>query len=119
LAPRDYIDALRRRSPEGGGDGACLTRSGRTMDLELYKFDSCPYCQRVYRAVRQLGVPLRYRDIEEDDAAARKLVEVGGIDQVPCLFVDGKPLYESADIVAFLELHFGVPRAESGLRDGR
>jgi glutathione S-transferase len=60
----------------------------------------------VFRVVERLGVPVRYRDIEEDDAAAKRLVEVGGLDQVPCLFVDGVPLYESRDIAAFLERHF-------------
>jgi glutathione S-transferase len=57
--------------------------------------------------VERLGVPVRYRDIYEDEDAARKLVEIGGRDQVPCLFVDGVPLYESADIIAFLERCFG------------
>ena len=38
--------------------------------------------------------------------AAKKLVEVGGDDQVPCLFIDGKPLYESDDINAWLEENF-------------
>jgi glutaredoxin len=109
LSPRDFIDAVRRRPSGAGGDGTCRTRAGESLDLELYKFDSCPYCQYVFRAVRRLGVPLRYRDIVREDAAARALVEVGGIDQVPCLFIDGKPLYESADIVAFLERNFGAP----------
>jgi glutaredoxin len=30
------------------------------------------------------------------------LVTVGGMDQYPCLFIDGKPLYESDDIIAWL-----------------
>ena len=51
-------------------------------------------------------MPVRLRDIMEDSEAAKKLVEVGGDDQVPCLFVDGKPMYESADIVDFLEKNF-------------
>lgn len=106
MSALDYIDALRQRPPEGGGDGRCRTKTGESLDLELYKFDSCPYCQHVFRAVRRLAVPVRYRDIWEDEAAARRLVEVGGLDQVPCLLVDGRPLYESADIVAFLERHF-------------
>ena len=77
------------------------------MSLDLYKFDSCPYCQRVFRVVERLKVPVRYVDILEDEAAAQRLVDVGGEDQVPCLFVDGKPLYESDDIIAFLEANFG------------
>jgi glutathione S-transferase len=52
-------------------------------------------------------VPVRYRDITKDPEAARKLVEVGGLDQVPCLFVDGVPLYESDDIIDYLERCFG------------
>jgi glutathione S-transferase len=59
--------------------------------------------------VERLRVPVRYRDIEEDEAAARRLVEIGGLDQVPCLFVDGRPLYESADIVDWLERTFAPP----------
>jgi glutaredoxin len=83
------------------------TREGATLDLELYKFDSCPYCVKVMRVVDALKVPVTMRDIMEDASAARKLVEVGGDDQVPCLFIDGKPLYESDDIVDFLNEKFG------------
>ncbi len=106
----DLWDGLRRRKPVGGGDGGCRTRSGELVDLELYKFDSCPYCQAAMRAIERLHLPVRHRDILADDEAARRLVEVGGRDQVPCLFVDGRPLYESADIVRYLEERFGSPR---------
>lgn len=82
------------------------TKSGTTLDLELYKFDSCPYCVKVMRVVDKLKVPVTMRDIMQDPSAARKLVQVGGDDQVPCLFIDGKPMYESDDINAFLEENF-------------
>jgi glutathione S-transferase len=59
--------------------------------------------------VERLGVPVRYCDIFEDDEAATRLVEVGGQDQVPCLFIDGRPLYESEEIALFLERTFGPP----------
>lgn len=29
--------------------------------------------------------------------------DMGGKRQVPCLFIDGKPLYESSDIIAWFE----------------
>ncbi|MDU3117838.1 MAG: glutathione S-transferase N-terminal domain-containing protein, partial [Finegoldia magna] len=32
--------------------------------------------------------------------------EKGGQDQVPCLFIDGKPMYESMDIIKFLDEKF-------------
>jgi glutaredoxin len=111
MSIKDIWNAARRAKPpgEGGGgapDGKAKTRSGQELDLELYKFDSCPYCQKVFRVIDRLKVPVRYRDTMEDGAAAKKLVEVGGDDQVPCLFIDGKPLYESDDIIAFLEKNF-------------
>ena len=39
----------------------------------------------------------------EDDR--RYLIENGGKEQVPCLFIDGKPLYESLDIIDWLKAH--------------
>ena len=46
-----------------------------------------------------------YRDIIESEEAAKQLVTVGGKRQVPCLFIDGDPLYESQDIIDWLEAH--------------
>jgi len=60
----------------------------------------------VFRAIARLKVPVRLRDIRKDPEAARKLVAEGGEDQVPCLLIDGRPLYESADIIRYLEENF-------------
>lgn len=84
------------------------TNAGTEVELELYKFDSCPYCQKVMHVVKGLKVPVTMRDILEDGAAAKRLVEVGGDDQVPCLFVDGEPMYESDDINTWLHANFGA-----------
>ena len=51
-------------------------------------------------AVHAIEIPLS--DITSNPEAAEKLIEVGGKRQVPCLFIDGKPLYESDDIIAWL-----------------
>ena len=76
--------------------------------LELYYFPTCPYCQKVLRAADQLGIADRIalKNIHADAEANRTLLEVGGIGQVPCLFIDGKPLYESDDIVAWLRANY-------------
>ena len=34
------------------------------------------------------------------------LIRIGGKKQVPCLVINGKPLYESDDIVAYLRENF-------------
>ena len=73
--------------------------------LALFKKDSCPYCQKVFRAIDRLGLggAIEMRDIVEDPAMRDELVRVGGKAQVPCLLIDGAPMYESDDIVAYLE----------------
>lgn len=76
------------------------------MKLELYKKDTCPYCRRVMSYIEQSGrTDVEYKDIIESDENRRRLVEVGGKQQVPCLFIDGDPLYESMDIINWLEGH--------------
>lgn len=75
-------------------------------NLVLYKMDTCPYCQKVMRYVAsEFPHPdaIAYRDITTDAGARDELVRVGGKAQVPCLFVDGSPMYESDDIVAYLK----------------
>ncbi|MEW6742266.1 MAG: glutathione S-transferase N-terminal domain-containing protein [Planctomycetota bacterium] len=79
------------------------TRTGGAVELVLYKMDGCPYCARVVSFLREKRIPVTYRDIEGDPGAAADLVKLGGIDQVPCLSIDGKALYESLDIIAYLE----------------
>lgn len=76
------------------------------MKLELYKRDSCPYCMKVMRFIKVTGRhDVEYRDIEASDDDRRRLVEAGGKQQVPCLFIDGEPLYESDDVIAWLRAH--------------
>ncbi|MBO4496449.1 MAG: glutathione S-transferase N-terminal domain-containing protein [Clostridiales bacterium] len=43
--------------------------------------------------------------MRENNEYYQVLLRVGGIDQVPCLFIDGKALYESDDIVQWLREH--------------
>lgn len=72
------------------------------MTYELYYKPTCPYCQKVLRCMEENSVELPLVNILEGDNAER-LIEIGGKRQVPCLVIDGKPLYESGDIVAYIE----------------
>jgi len=80
---------------------------GRVVELELFKFDWCPYCVIVQRKLEQLGIAdqVRYRDTIAEPGANAELVARGGKRQVPCLFIDGAPMYESLDINAWLDRH--------------
>lgn len=75
------------------------------MKLDLYMKPTCPFCHRVMDVVEGLDAPVEVHDISADAAARETLVRVGGKQQVPCLFIDGEPLYESADIIAWLREH--------------
>jgi glutaredoxin 2 len=78
-----------------------------TQRLELYYYPECPFCQRVLRAIERGGWKgIELKNIHEDAEADATLVRVGGKHQVPCLFVDGAPMYESLDIIAWLERAF-------------
>ncbi|MEJ8752857.1 glutaredoxin [Lagierella sp. ICN-221743] len=75
------------------------------MKLELFYKDSCPFCQKVFRFIdkHELKDKIELLDIVKDEDAKKRLVDEGGMNQVPCLFIDGKPMYESSDIIAFLK----------------
>ena len=59
------------------------------------------------------NIELLLHDIEADEAARNRLIEVGGKRQVPCLFVDGAAMYESNDIIAYLSKTFDVDHVDS------
>ena len=73
-----------------------------THELELFMKPTCPYCIKVMNFMDENNVAIQLRDIVADEGAAETLVAVGGKRQVPCLFIDGKPLYESGDIIEWL-----------------
>ena len=80
--------------------------------LTLYHFPSCPFCMRTRQKIKQLDVPIREKDINQDPAAREELIEGGGKKTVPCLRIDSDEgtqwMYESADINRYLEQRFGA-----------
>jgi glutaredoxin 3 len=85
-----------------------VTADGSSVELELFKTDSCYFCRIVQDRIRALGVDgIKVRDTRREMGADRELLARGGKVQVPCLFVDGRPMYESADINAWLQATFG------------
>jgi glutaredoxin len=79
------------------------------MKLELYHFESCPYCKKVRNAIDKMGLKskITYYDTLEDSAANDRLLELNDDDQVPCLVIDGKPMLESDDIIDWLKENAG------------
>lgn len=76
------------------------------MKLELYMFDTCPYCRRVLNYIEESGrTDIVLHNIRKNEEDRQRLIRDGGKEQVPCLFIDGKPLYESLDIIQWLQEH--------------
>ena len=72
---------------------------------ELYIMPGCPFCRKVLSYMERQGIEIPLRDITANPSDRSTLQNVGGKVQVPCLFIDGKPLYESDDIIAYFNAH--------------
>lgn len=71
--------------------------------LVLYYMPTCPYCQKVLDYLDEIGKEISLKNVQEDPKAKEELLHLGGKTTVPCLFIDGKPLYESSDIIDWLK----------------
>jgi glutaredoxin len=75
--------------------------------LTLYAKTGCPYCEKVLRTAKELGVEFVMKN-SDDSAAVAELMARGGKKQFPYL-VDsdtGVGMYESEDIIDYLHQHF-------------
>ncbi len=73
-------------------------------ELVLFYMPTCPFCQKVVDFIEDNNIEgIEFKDTSENLGAKDELIDVGGKDQVPCLFIDGKPLYESDEIIAWLK----------------
>lgn len=71
--------------------------------LKLYTYSYCPYCDKVRRAFKEMGVDYQEIDAERGTSGSEELVNLGGKQQVPFL-VDEEAkvsLYESDDIIDY------------------
>ena len=56
----------------------------------------------VLRTIDELGVEVELRDIYSNNEHLNKLQSDTGRRTVPCLYIDDKPMFESSDIMAWL-----------------
>ncbi len=70
--------------------------------LVLYYMPTCPYSKKVLAFIEKKGLEVPLKNIDEDAKSIEELLHLGGKFQTPCLFIDGKPLYESQDIIDWL-----------------
>ncbi|MHB9957641.1 glutaredoxin family protein [Vibrio campbellii] len=82
----------------------------KAQNYALYQFEACPFCVKVRRAMKRQSVNIELRDAKNDPVHREALEQGGGRVKVPCLRIekDGETqwLYESSDIVAYIEKEF-------------
>lgn len=79
-------------------------------DYSLYQFQACPFCVKARRELVRLNLPITLRDAKASPWR-EELLQEGGKVQVPCLRIQHSDervewLYESDDIIAFLQRQF-------------
>lgn len=82
----------------------------QASSLALYQLYACPFCVKARRAIRRVNVDIEIRDIKHPQYR-EELERQGGRVRVPCLRIDEGDkvqwLYESGDIVRYLDERFG------------
>jgi glutaredoxin len=83
---------------------------GKAKKLTLYLFESCPFCVRVLKVIKNKKLQLEMRDTMKNQQYEDELVRGGGNSQVPCLKITGNKddywMYESSDIIHYIEKQF-------------
>lgn len=74
------------------------------MQLDLYYFEQCPYCQVVLKKIDQLKLTnISLKNILTDKLNADFHFKTTGRRTVPCLYINGVPMFESQEIIQWLE----------------
>ena len=77
--------------------------------IKLYQFYACPFCIKTRRAIKRLNLPIETRNAQSGQYRA-ELLAGGGEVKVPCLKIESEEgvqwMYESADIIQYLEKRF-------------
>jgi glutaredoxin len=93
--------------------------NAETRKLTLYQYKACPFCLKVRFAMARLSLKVITRDAKRSETAKAELLAGGGQLKVPCLKIvqgngDVTWMYESSEIIRYLEERFGdkTPEAE-------
>lgn len=75
------------------------------LELMLYYASTCPYSRKVLNYLNSIEKTVPMKDVSRNAEAKREFLELGDIKVVPCLTIDGTPLYDAYDIIDWLSSH--------------
>ncbi len=71
----------------------------------LYYTPQCRYSQEVLQYLNQVHKTVPMVNVENNAQGKEELRKAGGAMRVPCLVIDGEPLYDSDAIIRWLSIH--------------
>lgn len=101
------VDSIFAPTPEARSPEAQAKLDQATAGLLLYQFETCPFCVKVRRHIKKLGMKIALRDAHPGTQGGTELLKGGGEMQVPCLLITDKNggrrwMYESSTIMEYL-----------------
>jgi len=95
-------------------------RQAHLQPLTLYNMEGSPYCRKVRETLSELDLDAVIRNLPKGSPKRSELVQRAGKMQVPYLIDTntGREMYESDDIIAYLEDTYGPRRAGRVKRAG-
>lgn len=73
------------------------------MDVRLFYTEVCPFCQGPKKFIKDNGLNVALINLSREKNYRKEVLELGGKMQVPMLAIGNKAMYESRDILAWLE----------------
>ncbi|WP_127716770.1 glutathione S-transferase N-terminal domain-containing protein [Halobacteriovorax sp. HLS] len=104
------LDFLTRPSLGKRSDEEQTKVNEQLKNYSLYQFSACPFCIKVRRVMRKLNLPIELRNANTDDELKAELKTLGGSSKVPCLRIGDTWMYESNDIIKYLEDKFPISK---------
>lgn len=88
--------------------------------ITVYRLQACPYCERVIRALNDLGLDYRSRFVEARHSRRDVVERLSGKRTVPALVDErtGVTMSESGNIVEYLEATYGPGGPEASEDQG-
>lgn len=72
-------------------------------NIKLYYSETCPYCKDIVSYIENENLDIELMNVSKDIELNKEVERIGGKVQVPMLTIDGKPMYESSDIMEWIK----------------
>jgi glutathione S-transferase len=110
LGPLSTVSSMMASAWRAGRGGRARASKAPDKPLELWSFEGSPYCRLAREALCELEIPYLLHNVAKGSPGRKSFTERSGKMMVPYLVDDntGKAMFESADIVAYLNATYAA-----------